>query len=58
MHEEAIPILGVGAAAASESTPLIGRSPWRRASRNSDTWPAQNRPLTVSARCPVAVKPC
>ena len=59
MHEEAIPILGVGAAAAaSESTPPISRSPWRRASRNCDTWPARSRPLTVSARCPVAVKPC
>jgi hypothetical protein len=32
MHEEAIPILRVGdAAAASESTPTIGQPPWRRA---------------------------
>ena len=59
MHEEAIPILRVGdAAAASESTPTISQSPWRRASRNSATWPARNRSLTVSARCPVTVKPC
>ena len=57
MHEEAIPILRVDAAA-SESTPTIGRSPWRRASGNSATWPARNRSLTVSARRPVTVKPC
>ena len=57
MHEEAIPIPRVGAAA-SESTPTISQSPWRRASRNSATWPARNRSLTVSARCPVTVKPC
>jgi hypothetical protein len=32
MHEEAIPILGVGGAAVpSGSTPTIGQSPWRRA---------------------------
>src|ERR671916_157034 len=51
MHEEAIPILGVGdAAVSSESTPTIGQSPWRRASRNGDTWPAGNGPPTVAAR--------
>jgi hypothetical protein len=32
MHEEAIPMLGVGnAAVSSEGTPTISRSPWRRA---------------------------
>jgi hypothetical protein len=33
MHEEAIPMLRVGDAAAvsSESTPTISQSPWRRA---------------------------
>ena len=59
MHEEAIPIPRVGDDdATSESTPTISRSPWRRASRNSATWPARNRSLTVSARRPVTVKPC
>ena len=59
MHEEAIPIPRVGdAAAASESTPTIGRSPWRQASGSSATWPARNSSLTKSARRPVAVKPC
>ncbi len=58
MHEEAIPILRVGDAAASESTPTISRSPWRQPSGNNATWPARNRSLTMSARCPVAVKPC
>jgi hypothetical protein len=43
MHEEAIPIPRGGVAAAS---------------RNGATWPARNRSLTVSARRPVAVKPC
>jgi hypothetical protein len=58
MHEGAIPILRVGAAAASEGTPTIGRSPRRRASRNGATWPARNGSPAMSARCPVAVKPC
>ena len=59
MHEEAIPILRVGDdAAASENTPTISQSPWRQASGNSATWPAWNSSLTMSARCPVTVKPC
>jgi hypothetical protein len=59
MHEEAIPMLRVGeAAVSSESTPTISQPPWRRASRNSATWPAWNRSSTMSARCPVTVKPC
>ena len=56
MHEEAIPILRADdAAVTSESTPTISQSPWRRASRNSATWPAWNRSPTMSARCPVTV---
>jgi hypothetical protein len=32
MHEEAVPILGVGqAAVSSERTPTISQPPWRRA---------------------------
>jgi hypothetical protein len=59
MHEEAIPILGADDdAVSSESTPTIGRSPWRRASRNGATWPAWNRSPAMSARRPVTVKPC
>ena len=58
MDEEAIPIPRVGVAAVSERTPTIGRSPWRRASHNGATWLARNGSLTVSARRPVAVKPC
>ncbi len=53
MREEAIPMLAVGdASVSSESTPTIGRSPWRRASRNSATRPAWNRSPTM---CPRAV---
>jgi hypothetical protein len=53
MHEEAIPILRVGdVAVSSESTPTISQSPWRRAFRNSATWPAWNRSPTM---CPRAV---
>ena len=53
MHEEAIPMLTVGeAAVSSESTPTISQSLWRRASRNSATWPAWNRSPTM---CPRAV---
>ena len=59
MHEVAIPIPRAGdAAVPSEGTPPIGRSPWRRASRTSATWPAWDSSPTMSARCPVAVKPC
>ena len=59
MHKEAIPILKADdAVVSSESTPTISQSPWRQASGNSATWPAWNRSLTVSARRPVAVKPC
>ena len=58
MHEEAIPILRADATVSSESTPTISQAPWRRASCNSATWPAWNRSPTMSARCPVSVKPC
>ena len=51
MHKEAIPILRADAAAvSSESTPTISQSLWRRASRNSATWPAWNGSPTLSAR--------
>ena len=59
MHEGTIPTLAVGdAAVPPEGTPTIGRSPWRRASRNGAAWPAWDGSSTVSARRTVAVKPC
>jgi hypothetical protein len=59
MHEGAVPAPRVGgAAAASEGAPTIGRSAWRRPSRNGAARPARNRYPAVSARHPVTVKPC
>ena len=58
MHEEAIPILKADATVSSESTPTSSQPPWRQASGNSATWPAWDSSLTMSARCPVTVKPC